>query len=220
MKTSPAVEKFLRSIYLLEVRNQKASGITLASKLNISPAAVTDMAIKLANKGLIKYQKHQSVKLTTKGLKVALNASRKHRLWETFLHKTLKLSLDEIHIEAELIESNTSTKLLNMMEEYLNFPEHDPHGDPIPDKNGILPEKQKFTPLNENIPGSYQIGRIHFESNEINDFFTEYEFKVGDILELVLIFKMDNALLIKRNKVSMVISNNIASRILVNKVIS
>lgn len=220
MNVSPAVEKFIKSIYLLEIRNKKASGTILASKLNISPAAVTDMAIKLASQGLIKYQKHKSVKLTAKGMKIAISASRKHRLWETFLHKTLKLSLDEIHIEAELIESNTSSKLLNVMEEYLNFPEYDPHGDPIPDKKGVFPERQKFIPLNENTPDLYQIGRIHFESNEINDFFTEYEFKVGDILELVLIFKMDDALLIKRNKVSMVISNNIASKILVSKVIS
>ena len=108
MKVSIAVEKFIKTIYNLEARNQKATGTKLASKLNISPAAITDMAIKLAEQKLIDYQKHKSLSLTVKGRKVALLAARKHRLWETFLHKTLNLNLDEIHTEAEFIESNTS----------------------------------------------------------------------------------------------------------------
>ncbi len=219
MKASSAVEKFLKSVYNFENRKQKASGTNLASSLKISPAAVTDMAIKLSEQGLINYQKHRKLSLTSKGRKIAIMAARKHRLWETFLHKVLGLNLDEIHIESELIESNTSDFLLSKMEEYLSFPEYDPHGDPIPDKKGVMPEEQKFTPLNENEPGQYQIERLHFESNELNDFFTEYQFKVGDVLELALIFKMDNALLIKRNKVTMVISENIASKILVSKII-
>ncbi len=218
MDTSPAVEKFLRMIYTFEVRNQKASGMKLATKLHISPAAITDMAIKLSNQGYIHYQKHKNLTLTSKGRKVALAASRKHRLWETFLHKVLDLNLDEIHTEAEFIESNTSDFLLGKIDEYLGFPEYDPHGDPIPDKKGVMPEEQIFTPLSENSPGTYQIGRLHFESHELNDFFTEYQFKVGDIIELVLIFKMDKALLIKRNKITMVISDNIGSKILVSKI--
>ncbi|PKP31038.1 MAG: metal-dependent transcriptional regulator [Bacteroidetes bacterium HGW-Bacteroidetes-17] len=217
MDVSSAVEKFLKTIYNLELRHQKASGSNMASKLNISPAAITDMAIKLAGQGLINYQKHKSITLTPKGKKIALLASRKHRLWETFLHRTLNLNLDEIHVEAELIEGYTSEFLLGKIDEYLGFPEHDPHGDPIPDKKGVLPEEQAFFPISESSPGSYQIERLYFESDELNDFFTEYEFKVGDILELVLIFKMDNALLIKRNKVTMVISENIGSKILVSK---
>lgn len=218
MKISSAVEKFLKTVYNFESRQQKASGTNLASRLNISPAAVTDMAIKLSDQGLINYQKHKKISLTRKGKKIAVMAARKHRLWETFLYKVLALNLDEIHTEAELIESNTSEYLLGRMEEYLTYPEHDPHGDPIPDKKGVMPEEQQFVPLNENEPGQYQIERLHFESNELNDFFTEYQFKVGDILELALIFKMDNALLIKRNKVTMVISENIASKILVSKI--
>ena len=78
--------------------------------------------------------------------------------------------------------------LLNRIDEYLGYPEHDPHGDPIPDKKGVMPEEQQFVPLNECKPGQYQIERLHFESNELNDFFTEYQFKVRDILELALIF--------------------------------
>lgn len=219
MKVSPAVEKFLKAIYNLENHNQKASGTNLASKLNISPAAVTDMAVKLADQGLINYQKHKRLLLTSKGKKLAVIAARKHRLWETFLHQTLSLNLDEIHTEAEFIENSTSDYLINKIDEFLGYPEYDPHGDPIPDKNGILPAEQEFIPLSKCKPGVYQIGRLHFESDELNDFFTEYQFKVSDIIELVLIFKMDNALLIKRNKVTMVISENIGSKILVSKVI-
>ncbi len=219
MKISSAVEKFLKTVYNFESRHQKVSGTSLAAKLNISPAAITDMAIKLSDQGLINYQKHKKISLTKKGKHIAIMAARKHRLWETFLQRVLNLNLDEIHTESELIEANTSEFLLGKMEEYLSYPEYDPHGDPIPDKKGIMPAEQQFVPLNENLPGKYQIERLHFESNELNDFFTEYQFKVGDILELALIFKMDNALLIKRNKVTMVISENIASKILVSKII-
>ena len=219
MNASPAVERFLKSIYTFQVRNQKVTGTSLSQKLNISPAAITDMSIKLSKQGLINYQKHKRISLTPKGKKIALLASRKHRLWETFLLKTLDLNLDEIHIEAELIESNTSDFLLEKMDEYLGYPEYDPHGDPIPDKKGLMPEEQQFKALKDCEPGAYQIGRLHFESDELNDFFTEYQFKVGDIIELVLVFKMDNALLIKRNKVTMVISENIGSKILVSKII-
>ncbi len=212
---SAAIEKYLKTIYVANYRNIKVSGTYLAKELRISNAAVTDMANKLNELKLIKYQKHKEIKLTMLGKKVALKVLRRHRLWEAFLHRTLNLNLEELHREANLLEHSGSDKLFEKIAIHLGQPKYDPHGDPIPDENLMLPDEQGYPALNKCKPGMYEIFRLYYNNSDISNFFVQYDFKVGKQIELALKFKMDNAILLKVDKTSIVINNEIASMIFV-----
>jgi DtxR family Mn-dependent transcriptional regulator len=218
MPLSPSIEKYIRKIYIANSKGIKVTGSYLASELKISSAAITDMAHKLNAQGLIKYQKHKELKLTAKGKKAALKVIRKHRLWESFLHKSLGLNLEEIHTEAEILEHFGSRKLMNRIDKFLDYPQYDPHGDPIPDSEGKLPEEQNYPSLNECEPGKYEIHRVYYDNSDVSNFFVEYDFKVGKLVELALHFKMDHAVLLKVDKTTIVINENIASKIFVRPV--
>ncbi len=216
---SPSIEKFLRAIYIAKVRGFKVNGTHLSKKLQISPAAITDMARKLRENGLINYVKHKELSLTKEGEIIALKVIRNHRLWEGFLHKSLGLNLEEIHQEAETLEHYGSPVLMAKIDKYLEYPQLDPHGDPIPDIDGKLPEEQDYPALNKCKPGTYEILRVYYDNSEISNFFAQYNFKIGKVIELALQFKMDNAVLIKIDKMTIVVNENIASKVFVKPVI-
>jgi len=216
---SPSIEKFLRAIYIAKVRGHKVNGTYLSKELKISPAAITDMARKLSQNGLINYVKHKELSLTKKGEIVALKVIRNHRLWEGFLYKSLGLNLDEIHREAEMLEHFGSAELMSKIDTYLEYPQVDPHGDPIPDIEGNLPKDQHYPALNTCSPGRYEILRVYYDNSEVSNFFAQYNFKVGKVIELALHFKMDNAVLIKIDKMTIVVNENIASKVFVKPAI-
>src|SRR5690606_6707632 len=112
---------------------------SIATAMDSKPSSVTDMVQKLAEKELVSYIKYQGVLLTNTGKKAAISIIRKHRLWEVFLVEKLNFSWDEVHDIAEQLEHINSEKLIDELDKFLEFPTEDPHGDPIPDKNGELP---------------------------------------------------------------------------------
>lgn len=116
----------------------------MAAYLGVKPATATDMLKKLKEKELVSYQKYGKILLTGEGRKKGLAVLRKHRLWETFLYEKLDFSWDEVHEVAEQLEHIQSAKLVDKLEEFLDFPEFDPHGDPIPKANGELPAIDKI----------------------------------------------------------------------------
>ena len=111
-------------------------------------ASVTDMLQKLAEKGWVIYQKYQGVRLTPTGQKIALSIIRKHRLWEVFLVEKLGYNWDEVHEIAEQLEHIESDSLIQKLDEFLGFPDRDPHGDPIPTRDGKMAD-QIYQPLSE-----------------------------------------------------------------------
>ncbi len=149
-------ENYIKSIYTIQDRSGtgEASVNEIAERMQTRPATVTDMFKKLSEKSLIHYEKYKKVRLTEAGTKIALNILRKHRLWETFLCDKLNFSWDEVHEVAEQLEHIRSQKLIDKMDEFLGFPEYDPHGDPIPKHDGAMPAS-KSIPLSEmpeNVP--------------------------------------------------------------------
>ena len=130
-------ENYLKVIYHLSLSNDGLiTTNAIAERVQTKAASVTDMMRKLADKKLVNYQKYQGVSLTGSGRTVAINIVRKHRLWEVFLVNKLHFKWDEVHDIAEELEHINSSELIERLNEYLNFPTNDPHGDPIPDKNG------------------------------------------------------------------------------------
>ncbi|WP_316823555.1 metal-dependent transcriptional regulator [Pedobacter gandavensis] len=140
-------ENYLKALLKLSFQNEdkpEAGTNEMAAHLGVKPATATDMLKKLKEKDLVNYKKYGKILLTSSGKQQALEILRKHRLWETFLYKKLDFSWDEVHEVAEQLEHIQSTKLVDKLEEFLGFPEFDPHGDPIPKANGEIPMLEKI----------------------------------------------------------------------------
>ncbi len=139
--TSFTEENYLKIIYKLSAETESEISTNAVAELTQTKAAsVTDMLRKLSEKQLVNYQKYQGVRLTELGEKVALNVIRKHRLWEVFLVEKLKFNWDEVHEIAEQLEHIDSEELVHKLDNFLGCPKFDPHGDPIPDAQGKMPE--------------------------------------------------------------------------------
>jgi DtxR family Mn-dependent transcriptional regulator len=134
-------ENYLKSIYHLSEDGAKAVLTNeIAETMSTKAASVTDMIKKLSAKNLVSYEKYYGVKMTRQGKAEALLVVRKHRLWETFLVSTLQFTWDEVHDVAEQLEHIQSPLLIEKLDAFLGHPVVDPHGHPIPDHSGKLPE--------------------------------------------------------------------------------
>jgi len=133
-------EDYLKALYHLQHEQElgKVSGRTLASLMEVSSASVSGMLKKLKSKELVEYKKYGKLSLSDQGYEAAVSLIRKHRLWETFLHSHMNFSWDEVHEVAEQLEHIQSKKLILELERFLDFPTHDPHGDPIPGADGTV----------------------------------------------------------------------------------
>ena len=136
----------------------------IADAIHTKPASVSDMIQKLDRKGVIEYTKYQGVKVTDIGKKAALKVIRKHRLWEVFLVDQLNFHWDEVHEVAEQLEHIKSPLLIERLDAFLGHPRVDPHGDPIPDAEGVIRAKPQ-KPLQELSPGSEGVVRAVKDSS-------------------------------------------------------
>jgi DtxR family Mn-dependent transcriptional regulator len=133
-------ENYLKTIYKLAEAEpgQDVSTNRIAAALTTRAASVTDMLRRLAEKELLRYEKYRGVQLTPEGRRLALLTVRKHRLWEVFLVQQLGFNWDEVHEVAEELEHVQSPLLMRRLDEFLNYPTLDPHGDPIPAEDGAM----------------------------------------------------------------------------------
>lgn len=136
---SRAMEDYLKAIYLLAGDGEKVSTSRLAQRMSCSAASVTNMVQKLSELKLVRYRPYQGVKLTQAGRKVALEVVRHHRLLELYLAEVLGYTWDKVHDEAEELEHVISEEFEERIDAALGFPTRDPHGHPIPSKDGLLP---------------------------------------------------------------------------------
>jgi DtxR family Mn-dependent transcriptional regulator len=141
-------ENYLKNILYLNLGEEKVVGVgtnELAGALNVKPSSVNDMLKKLRSKSFIDFEKYGKIFLTEKGKRRAIEIIRKHRLWETFLYEKLDFTWDEVHEIAEQLEHIQSEKLVEKLDKFLGFPKTDPHGDPIPNKEGEFSFIPKLT---------------------------------------------------------------------------
>ncbi len=144
-------ENYLKAIYKLTAKqegDENISNTLLSEAMCVKASSVTDMLRRLAEKQLITYKRYQGVRLTAEGQSVALRIIRRHRLWEVFLVEKLHFAWDQVHDIAEQLEHVQSDTLVDRLDEFIGFPKFDPHGDPIPDKDGKL-NHRKTRPLSE-----------------------------------------------------------------------
>lgn len=155
MATLPtAVEDYVKVIYShTEWQPEPISSSGLAARLGLAASSVTEMVKKLVAQGLVAHEPYGAVELTPTGEALALTMVRRHRLIETWLVESYGYSWDEVHDEAEVLEHAMSDRLLDAIDEQLGFPEHDPHGDPIPRRDGSLVRPAAVLLMDATAPG-------------------------------------------------------------------
>jgi len=167
-------EDYLKAIY--SISNESQSAVTtseVAERLDVSKAATSEMVQKLSGLGYLNHERYRGVTLTEEGRKAALNIIRRHRIWELFLKDVLGLSWSEVHDEAELLEHSTSEFLIEKLDAYLGYPSFDPHGEPIPDRDGNMPAVPALLPLAKcELGKSYLLAKVFDESAELMNFFS------------------------------------------------
>jgi DtxR family Mn-dependent transcriptional regulator len=212
-------EDYLSVIYKSADSNGVIKANQIAEKLNVSGAAVTDMLRKLSKEGFVDYKRYKGIKLTHSGEEYARNMVRRHRIWEVFLHQIVGLPWDKVHGEAENLEHSSSDELIDRLDKMLDFPEFDPHGDPIPDRNGKMPNSNSGVPLSTIEPGN--IVRV----NRVPDFdssFLQYISKIGIELnkEITVLdtLEFDHSVSIRVDKKETSISSKVAANIFVTEV--
>ncbi|WP_435253777.1 metal-dependent transcriptional regulator [Tenacibaculum sp. A30] len=215
---SQSEENYIKTIYHLEADFKKGiSTNAIAKKLDTKASSVTDMIKKLSEKDVVTYKKYQGVTLTDFGKKTAANIVRKHRLWEVFLVDKLNFSWDEVHEVAEQLEHIKSPKLINELDAFLEYPKRDPHGDPIPDKEGNLQiiEKSLLSTLKENEIGVC-VG-VDDSSSEFLRFLDKQGVALGKQIKVVEKEPFDGSLVIEMEGKTLSVSNKIASNLYIQK---
>ena len=143
-------ENTLKAIFTLGQRTGKGASTTaIARRLETKASSVTDMVKRLSDKGLVDHRPYHGVSLTDDGQRVATRIIRRHRLWETFLVNHLNYRWDEVHDLAEQLEHIRSDDLHDRLERFMDHPRFDPHGDPIPDRNGNMADVDGALPLSK-----------------------------------------------------------------------
>ncbi len=212
-------EDYLKSIYTLNsIAEKTVTTSTLASKLEISNAAISEMSKKLSDLGLISYEKYKGVELTKEGEIIALKILRRHRLWELFMIKALQLNWDEVHDEAEKLEHHTSDFLIDKIDEYLGFPKFDPHGAPIPSKSGVLPKMPKLISLNDcKVGRKYQVLRVVDSPSDLVGYFSRIGLNINSEIEIIEKLSFDNSVIILLNNVNHSLSEKVVDKIFVKE---
>lgn len=212
-------ENYLKAIYKLSLNGiQGVSTNAIADKLATKPSSVTDMIKKLADKKLVSYQKYQGVNLTKKGSDVAVSIIRNHRLWEVFLVEKLNFKWDEVHDLAEELEHINTHKLTERLDEFLGFPKFDPHGDPIPDKDGNIIQHKDVT-LSDLIRGEKAVVvGVKEHSKSYLNYLEQLQLVLGVEVEVKDIVEFDATMQILVNNKQVIISNQASKNLIVKKI--
>lgn len=213
---SHSEENYLKEIFHLSGKEHaKVSTNALAEKLDSKASSITDMLKKLGDKKLVSYEKYKGCSLTTKGEKIAVHIIRKHRLWETFLVNKLNFGWDEVHDVAEQLEHIQSLKLIDGIDQFLNFPKVDPHGDPIPDRDGninYLESKIKLSDTGLNT--AVEVVQVNEDSFALLQYLDQIKLGLGSKISVVERVTFDESISINLNGKSTVsISKKIAENI-------
>lgn len=211
---SDSEENYLKAIFHLErFSKDGVSTNAIAEQMQTKASSVTDMLKKLSDKQLVNYVKYQGVTLTKEGKKTAAKIIRKHRLWEVFLVEKLDFSWDEVHEVAEQLEHIDSDQLIDRLDKHLNFPKFDPHGDPIPSRDGDFPERKKVLLSSLNTGDSGICVGVKDTSTSFLKFLDKNGIALGKKITIIEKEEFDDSFKIQIGNEILMISNQIASNL-------
>jgi DtxR family transcriptional regulator, Mn-dependent transcriptional regulator len=212
-------ENYLKTIYYLSSRQEgEVTTNSLAEMTSTKAASVSDMLRKLSDKSLIHYKKYQGVRLTEEGKRLALKVIRRHRLWEVFLVEKLGFGWDEVHDMAEDLEHIRSEELVERLDAYLDYPQFDPHGDPIPSPAGQMPEVE-YRKLSEvSVGQEVQVMGVLEHSTEFLQHLDKTGLNLGCKLNVQDANSFDKSISVQINGEKMLfVSNEVARNLLVSR---
>jgi DtxR family transcriptional regulator, Mn-dependent transcriptional regulator len=186
---SSTVENYLKAIFQAQLRLARRADLVpmgeIAAALGVVPGTATTMVKTLADSGLAKYEPYAGVRLTASGEKLAALVVRRHRLIELFLVEVMGMSWTEVHEEAELLEHAVSDRLIERIDEMLGHPDADPHGDPIPDAEGVLERRPFDTLLTCPLNAPVTVRRVTDQDPEFLRFVERRDLKPGETVEVI-----------------------------------
>jgi DtxR family transcriptional regulator, Mn-dependent transcriptional regulator len=210
-------ENYLKVIYHLSLVSPKGINTNaIAGMLETKASSVTDMLKKLAEKDLVSYQKYQGVTLTEKGFHLAKMIVRKHRLWEVFLVEKLHFSWDEVHDIAEELEHIQSVALIDKLDAFLDYPDFDPHGDPIPNRQGEIKKTSKLLLSEAELNIEYHCVGVKDSSSNFLKYLDKQKIALGSTFVVKEKESFDDTLLVEVNSKEITISNKIATNLYVH----
>jgi DtxR family transcriptional regulator, Mn-dependent transcriptional regulator len=211
---SQSEEDYLKALYHLEMDFDAVSTNSIADYLKMKPSSVTDMLKKLAEKKFINYQKYKGTSLTKKGKLIALSIIRKHRLWETFLVEKLGFGWDQVHIIAEQLEHIKSEELIENLDAFLGNPKYDPHGDPIPNKDGEIEKMNQKLLVELKADQKGIITGVKKGTASLLNYLDKEKVKLGDSVKVMEILEFDGTYIVEVNKRKLTFSEKICQNLL------
>ena len=194
---SKTKENYLKAIYALAHIDPNVSVSDLSREMNVSVPTANSMVKKLEANKWIKYEKYKPLRLTAKGKREAAGIIRKHRLTEMFLVKNMGFGWEEVHDIAEDMEHIDSEQLFDRMDELLNYPSVDPHGSPIPDKNGVV-QQTDHTPLSDRKVGEcVRLCALADSSSELLLYLNEQTISLGTEMTVLKVEPFDKSVRIE-----------------------
>lgn len=194
--TSPIEENYLKALFNLQDADGKVSISDLSKRLKVSMPSVNSMVKNLQKKEMIYYEKYKPIELTEKGKKAAALVIRKHRLTEMYLVERMGFGWEEVHAIAEQIEHIDSLAFFERMDKLLNHPTIDPHGSPIPDKQGFV-ANLTHKPLSTYAKGAQvKLMALANSSTQFLDFLNSRELKLGTELKIIAVEEYDGSMVV------------------------
>lgn len=214
---TPNREDYLKIVLELGGDTTKVNNKQIVSSLDVSAASVSEMISKLVKEELVEHSPYQGVQLTASGLQKASSLIRKHRLWEVFLVEHLDYSWNEVHDDAEVLEHVTSEHLADHLENYLNHPEHCPHGGSIPKKEEVVHEERRQTLESYPVGTKVRIARV-LDEKELLDYLVTIDLNINEEYEIVDIAAYEGPITIQNDRKKIPVSFKAASTIFVDKI--
>ena len=216
---SLATENYLKALFSLSRESGEVNVNDLAKYLNIKMPTVSSMMKKLSTKKLVHYERYKPLQLTEKGKKEAALIIRKHRLTEMYLVKNMGFGWEQVHEIAEQIEHIKSPDFFSKMDEILNYPKFDPHGSPIPDKNGKMIRKE-YNKLSDCKQGDMvKVSAVINTSDEFLNFLNSREIYLGLKMKINFIESFDSTMTVSyNNRSSEMLSQMVCNKLLVEMV--
>jgi len=214
--TAP-VEDYLKVIYGIEWEGNAAATSDIAQRLGIAPASVSGMVRRLAKQGLLAYERYRGVRLTDAGRTAALGTIRRHRVIEAYLVKALGFDWDRVHEEAERLEHAASDALIDRMAEAIGEPLTDPHGAPIPTREGVVDDRP-YQRLADLAAGERaRVVRVSDEDGALLRYLGSLGLRPGATLRVVEQAPYDGPISLKVGRVPCQVGAPLACRVMVER---
>lgn len=220
---SSTVENYLKQIFLLQQDDSESLVPMgkLALAMNVVPGTATSMVKALADSGLVDYEPRGGLRLTAGGRQLALHVLRRHRILELFLVDVLGLDWSEVHEEAETLEHAISDKVLERMDRLLNYPQYDPHGDPIPTAEGTIQDVRLVPLIKACALGLLEIARVSDQDSSFLQFIERTGLTPGTYIRQVSFDPNADAITVQlESGESLILGGTAAEKILVREISS